>query len=39
MDERFNYSEYQLLMPHHWQNRKNISNMYQLKKELKEFNK
>ena len=39
MDERFNYSEYQLLMPHHWQNRKNISNMYQLKKELIEFNK
>ena len=38
MDERFNYSEYQRLMPNHWKNRKIINNMYQLRKELKEFN-
>ena len=37
MDERFNYSEYQKLMPNHWQNRKIINNMYILKKELKDF--
>ena len=39
MDERFMYNEYQSLMPRHWKNRKVITNMYMLKKELKEFNK
>ena len=37
MDERFSYSQYLALMPSHWQNKKIITNTYQLKKELVQF--
>ena len=39
MDERFTYNEYLRLMPKHWKNTKIITNTYQLKKELNDFNK
>ena len=37
VDERFSYSQYRNLMPHHWQNIKVINSSYVLKKELEEF--
>lgn len=39
IDERFGYSKYLSLMPPHWTNRKFITNIYDLKKELISFNK
>ncbi len=37
LDERFTYSKYQELMPRHWLNKKVITNVYYLKKELERF--
>jgi len=39
IDDRFTYSMYKKLYPPHWKNIKIINNTYDLKKELKEFNK
>lgn len=39
IDERFGSYKYQGLMPKHWQNKKMISNAYELKKELEAFYK
>lgn len=39
IDERFTHSRYLNLMPPHWTNKKCITNIYDLKKELNEFYK
>ena len=39
IDERFTYSKYLSLMPPHWSNKKCITNIYDLKKEIQEFYK
>ncbi len=39
IDERFTYSKYLSLMPSHWSNKKCITNIYDLKKEIQEFYK
>jgi hypothetical protein len=39
IDERFTYSKYLSLMPPHWTNKKCITNIFDLKNEIKDFYK